>query len=79
MEASRFFTPIKRGEYDLVNISLLGFDPTTGKPYQECHDEWSAAREALEAEQKTLRWWEVGRHLAYRLKLAALTSHFGMY
>lgn len=78
MAESKYLRPIKRGEYDLVNISLLGFDPNTGKPYQECHDEWSAERVKLEAEGKTIRWWQFGRRRVYGQRVWALRTHLGM-
>jgi hypothetical protein len=54
--------PLKRGEYDLVNISAIGFDPVTGRTADECIAEHQAAVERVLTRARTLRWWDlVGR------------------
>jgi hypothetical protein len=78
MEQSRYLRPIRRGEYDLVNISLIGHDPTTGRTYEECHAEWKAELDKLADEEKTIRWWQFSRRRALSVKVFALNSHFGM-
>lgn len=77
-EPSRYLRPIQKGEYDLVNISLLGRDPITGKSYDDCHAEWRATLEKVEAEFKAVRWWQFRRRYAFGLKAYALRSHLGM-
>lgn len=52
--------PLRKGiDYDLVNISLIGFDPITGRSYDECHDEWTAALLRLQKRVDRLRWWDL--------------------
>jgi hypothetical protein len=78
MGESRYLTPIRKGEYDLVNISLIGHDPTTGRSYEECHAEWKGELDKLAAEEKTIRWWQFSRRRVWGAKVFALNSHFGM-
>lgn len=57
--------PLKKGEYDLVNISILGFDPVTGRSFDECNAEFNKWLNAVEVESLQLRWWQFRRR--YRL------------
>lgn len=75
---NRFYRFIRRGEYDLVNVSLIGFDPNTGQPYKQFHDEYSAALAALVDAWEGLRWWQLRTNWRLRLATAALKSHEGM-
>lgn len=77
-EPNRYLRPIRKGEYDLVNISLVGFDPITGKSYAECSAEWRATLDEVEKEAKAVRWWQLRARWAVGLKLGALRSHFGV-
>lgn len=52
---------IRKGEYDLANISLLGSCPVTGRTYEECRAEWSAAHDYLVWRIQQTRWWQVWR------------------
>ncbi len=45
-------------DYDLVNIMLIGYDPVTGKSFEECCDTWKASRDAVTAEYEALTWWK---------------------
>lgn len=69
---------IRKGEYDLVNISLIGFDPSTGKSYDQCHDEWSAERARVVARWGSLRWWQLIENIRCRWQFAALAAKLGM-
>lgn len=75
---SRYLTPIKKGEYDLVNISIIGHDPTTGRSLEECHTEWRAELDKLIEEIKTIRWWQLRRRWNWGTRYGALRSHYGM-
>ena len=68
---------IRKGEYDLVNISLIGHDPNTGKSYEACQDEWDAERDRILAEWEALPWWKVWSNLRLRWEIAALYSKRG--
>ena len=76
--SNRFYRFIRRGEYDLVNVSLIGFDPNTGQPYDSFHDDYSAALNALVAEWDRLRWWQLLKNWKLRVATAALKSHEGL-
>lgn len=74
---SKYYTPIKAGEYDLVNISLVGFDPNTGETYEACHTAWKAALDAAIVEDDATPWWRFKERRAIAEKARALQSHFG--
>lgn len=69
---------IRKGEYDLVNISLIGFDPNTGKSYEQCQSEWDAERVRIISEWDSLPWWKLWTNLRLRWEIAALTAKLGM-
>ena len=68
---------IRKGEYDLVAISLIGHDPITGRSYDECHREWLAARLDLEARVERVRWWQIVERARIRWQLIVLTARLG--
>lgn len=68
---------IRKGEYDLVNISLIGHDPNTGRPYEKCQDEWDAERDRIMAEWDSLPWWKFWSNIRLRWEIAALFSRRG--
>jgi hypothetical protein len=68
---------IRKGEYDLVNISLIGCDPNTGKTYEQCQDEWDAERDRIVAAWDSLPWWNIWRNMTLRWEIAALYSKRG--
>ncbi len=70
--------PLKRGEYDLVNISIIGFDPITGRSSEECILEHEEACARVEAECKSLRWWQVRKRFAIARKAAILSQRQGL-
>ncbi len=70
--------PLQKGEYDLVNIAALGFDPVTGRSYQECHDEWKVEVDKVIAEGDALRWWQLWKRIKVARKVAILHQRFGM-
>lgn len=69
---------IRRGEFDLVNMSLLGHDPITGRTYQECHSEWKAAFDYLQWRMHRTQWWQVWLVVANRWQLLNLSLRMGM-
>ncbi len=75
---SKYLRPIRKGEYDLANISMIGHDPTDGRSYDECHAEWKTALDDVMARSETSRWWQFGRKLRIRWQTMALTTHLGM-
>ncbi len=69
---------LKRGEYDLVNISLLGKDPITKRSFDECQVEYDKAlRYAAWCEANTSRWNLVG-HFRNRFRAVNLAIRLGM-
>jgi hypothetical protein len=70
--------PLKVGEYDLVNISLLGFDPVTGRSYEECHDEWSDERKRLQERVNRLRWWDLLERFRVARQIWIMQQRLGM-
>jgi hypothetical protein len=68
---------IRKGEYDLVNISLIGHDPNTGRTYEQCQDEWNAERDRILIEWGSLPWWNFWRNIRLRWEVAALYSKLG--
>lgn len=69
---------IQKGEYDLVNISLIGFDPNTGKSYEECQDEFDAERARILKEWGDVRWWQIVRSIRLRWQIACLVEKLGV-
>ncbi len=69
---------LKAGEYDLVNISLLGRDPVTGRTFEECNDEWRAWLDELLAYEAETRWWQLRRKLRIRVRCAVLDERMGL-
>jgi hypothetical protein len=70
--------PIARGEYDLVNISLLGYDPNTGRSYEECHAEFEVWRKELEERVAKRRWWQVIQYFRNNYTASILVERLGM-
>ena len=70
--------PLKRGEYDLVNISLVGHDPVTGRTFKECNAEWRVWMDEVEAGWKLLRWWQLRQRLRLGRYTAILGQRMGM-
>lgn len=66
------------GEYDLVNISLIGYDPITGRTYDECQDEWDEWRGELLARVTKRRWWQIVAHFRNVYRFAILRQRLGM-
>lgn len=69
---------IRKGEFDLVNISLIGHDPNTGKSYEQCQDEWDAERDRVFREWDALRWWQWIRNLRLRWQMVCLIEKRGI-
>ena len=70
--------PLRRGEYDLANISLIGFDPNTGRSFDDCWAEWEAERNAVFARLERTRWWQVAEKVRCRWRLAILSQRLGI-
>lgn len=70
--------PLKAGEYDLVNISLIGHDPITKRSYKECCAEWDAANTDLMARFKKLRWWNLPERFRLAREVAILRQRLGI-
>ena len=71
--------PLRVGiDFDLVNISLLGYDPVTGRTYQECHYEWEAWKDELLARIEARRWWQVLAYFRHNYLASILTERLGM-
>jgi hypothetical protein len=68
---------IRTGEYDLVNISLIGHDHT-GRSYAECRAEFNAALLDLEKRVERVRWWQILERCHIRWQLTVLTARLGM-
>lgn len=68
---------IRKGEYDLVNISLIGHDPLTGRTYEQCQDEWDAECDRVLEAWKALRWWNVVQNIKLRWAIAVLHARRG--
>ncbi len=75
---SRWLRPIRKGEYDMVNMSLVNHDPVSGRPYDEMHAEWQVQVDAVTAEWDKLRWWDLKTRLRLRRYTFALHTHLGM-
>lgn len=73
----REWTPTKFlavGEYDLVNISLIGYDPNSGWSYEQCQDAWDKAFAEAQAEEKTIALVAVHPALSLQLRVNALAQ-----
>jgi hypothetical protein len=68
---------LRKGEYDLVNISLIGHDPITGKSFDECMKEWRAEAQANDDAFAKLRWWQVLKNLRLRCRAFVLSERLG--
>lgn len=76
---SKYLTPIRKGEYDIANISIIGHDPKDGRSYEECHAEWQRAFDGLLARSDATRWWQLWQKLRIRWQTMALATHLGMH
>ena len=70
--------PLAVGHYDLVNISLIEFDPITGRTFKQCVDEHNAWCAAVDSEFAHLRWWQVRKWLLLRRDIYRLAVRQGM-
>jgi hypothetical protein len=77
IDARGFVRPLERGQYDLVNISLIGRDPITGRSYEACSAELSAAATTIAKEAEGLRWWHLYRQFRLRVNLVRLYQRQG--
>lgn len=72
-------TPLRAGiDYDLVNISLIGHDPVSGRSYEECNEEWHEALNRVQALVEDLKWWQLRRRFKIAKKLSILDQRQGM-
>jgi len=69
---------LRKGEYDLANISLIGHDPVTGRSFDACMAEWRGAAAANDAAFAALRWWQVWRYLRLRWRAVVLVERMGV-
>ena len=65
-------------DYDLVNISLLGYDPVTGRSFEQCNAEWNAQLKAVEQRMARARWWQLRQKFRNRWDLMVLERRQGM-
>lgn len=77
IDARGFVRPLRRGQYDLVNISLIGHDPISGLTYEACSAELNAAATAVAGQAEGLRWWHLYRQFRLRLNLVRLYQRQG--
>jgi hypothetical protein len=75
---SRYLRPIRRGEYDIANVSIIGHDPTDGRSYEECHAEWQREFDRVQEARRITRRWNLRARLRHRFQIAALATHLGM-
>lgn len=75
---SKYLRPIRKGEYDLINISLIGYDPNTLKSYDECHAAWKEQTEVVKKAAANVRWWDIPEYILVTRQAYALRSHFGL-
>ncbi len=75
--ARGFVRPLKKGQYDLVNISLIGYDPETGRSFAECSADLKAAGDAVVKDAEGMRWWHLFRQFRLRLNLIRLYERQG--
>lgn len=69
--------PLKAGEYDLANISLIGHDPVTGRSFAECDAEWKAELEKLKARAAARRWWQIAEYFSINRQAAIMAQRLG--
>lgn len=69
--------PLRKGEYDLANISLVGHDPVTGRTFKECKAEWDAALQALMARDAARPWWNIVEFFRINREAAILQQRLG--
>ena len=74
----QMLTPIKKGGYDLANISTIGHDPVSGKSYEECHQAWVAALAIVRRRVETCPWWNVPRRIRNARLTVTLQNRLGM-
>jgi hypothetical protein len=63
-------------EYDLVNISMTGLDPATGRSFEESRAEWKRELNEVIEQVENLRWWQFRRGSQIRTKLVNMQSRF---
>lgn len=68
---------LRKGEFDLANISTIGYDPITKRPYAECHAEWQQHFEKLTARVNALRWWNLKERFSCARQEAILRQRLG--
>ncbi len=68
---------IRKGEYDLVNMSFIGFDPNTGRSFDDCYAEWEAEKARVLDEWESLRWWQVIKNIRLRWQMVCLIERRG--
>lgn len=65
-------------DFDLVNISLIGFDPVSGRSYNQCDDEWQDAMRRVKERAERLRWWDLPERFRVARKLSILAQRQGL-
>lgn len=70
--------PLEIGHYDLCNISILGFDPITGRTFSECQAEWRCWLDEATIRQAQLKWWQFVDRLVLARIFAILVQRQGM-
>lgn len=70
--------PLRKGEYNLVHISLIGRDPISGRSFEECRAEWKAELDIVAEEARTVRWWQIIRRVRVAWKIAILEQRQGL-
>ena len=70
--------PLCNGEYDLVNISLIGHDPITGRSFETCQDEHAEALGRVIELGETLKWYQLWKRFKLARKLQILEQRLGM-
>lgn len=72
--------PLRAGiDYDLVNISLIGHDPVTGRPYEECHAEWQGWLKYVTERAERMSWWNLVERYRVVRATVILKERLGMY
>lgn len=71
--------PLRAGvDFDLVNISLIGIDPVTGRTFDECHAEWKEMWEFVMKEVDNTSWWNLKRRWRNVKLIQILAARQGM-
>ena len=79
MAESKRPAPLRPGiDYDLVNISLIGHDPVTGRTYEECSAEWKQWKDELQARIDSMPWWNLRLRLQNSRDLMIMVQRLGM-